>query len=195
MNIHALMAALLAAATSAPGSAPFPAPAPAPAAAAQDPLGPMAGALRNRVGTWRVKAELQLRPGARLVVIDAIAENRLVGGRWLLSELRTPDRMNGGFEGVGINGYDPRQGKYVGYWIDGSRSLLIPVEGAWDGQAGLFRTTSVERGRDGRAVTVQSETRTIGPDEEVTTFTAPDAEGRPFVRMRLDYKRAAGAIP
>jgi hypothetical protein len=43
-------------------------------------------------------------------------------------------------------------------------------------------------------VIVRSETRTNGPDEEIVTFTAPDARGRPYQRMLLRYTRAqAGA--
>ena len=139
-------------------------------------LGPMAQRLNNLVGTWQVKAQIQFTPSAAPVTIEAVAENRLVGGRWLISELRSRDGMNG-FHGIGVNGYDPAAGKYVGYWIDSTRSLLIPVEGAYDESARLFRTTSVERNRDGKTTTVISETRVIGPDQEVTTFTAPDSGG------------------
>ena len=161
---------------------------PRPAAQAAS-LGPMAPRLQNLVGTWRVKAELRFAPGAQPRTIDAIAENRLIGNRWLVSELKGSMEKDGGFHGVGVNGYDPAQGKYVGYWIDNTRSLLIPVEGVYDADAHVFRTTSTERNAQGRSTTVVSETRILGPDEEVTTFTAHDAKGRPFTRMVLSYHK------
>jgi len=153
-------------------------------------LGPMAEALENRVGSWDVTAELQLTPSARPVVIAAVAENRIVGGRWLVSELRSADGMNG-FSGLGVNGFDAQSGHYNGYWIDGSRGFAIPVTGHYDPASRTFRTTSVENRADGSAITVVSETVTIGRDREETIFTAPDAEGRPYVRMRLTYRRRA----
>ena len=76
-----LFAALLGAATAA-------------SAADEDLLGPMASDLRNRVGRWCVEAHLQLTPEARPAVINAVAESRLVGGRWLVTEMR-----GRGFEG------------------------------------------------------------------------------------------------
>ena len=94
------------------------------------------------------------------------------------------------FEGLGVNGFDPAAGHYVGYWVDGTRGLAIPVSGTYDGRTGVFTTTSIERNRDGSTTHVRSETRRTNPDTEVTTFTATDARGQPYVRMVLTYTRA-----
>ncbi len=158
----------------------------APAPAGEGLLGPMANDLRNRVGRWCVEAHLQLTPEARPVTILASAENRLIGGRWLVSEMRGP-----GFEGVGVNGYDPGMRRYTGYWADGSRGFTVPVDGEYDSAARIFRTHSVERRANGESVVIHSETRRDGPDGEITTFTAPDAQGRPYQRMVMRYRRAA----
>jgi len=160
---------------------------PAAVSAADDALlGPMAGDLRNRVGRWCVEAHLQLTPEARPVVIHAVAESRLVGGRWLVTEMRGP-----GFEGVGLNGYDPQTRHYAGYWVDGSRGFTIPVEGEYDAAARVFRTRSTERRADGTSVTIISETRPDGPDGEAVSFIAPDRTGRSYQRMLLLYRRGA----
>jgi hypothetical protein len=176
MRFKTAMFALLVAASAAHAQAPAP----------DALLGPMASDLRNRVGHWCVEAHLQLTPQARPVVIHAAVENRLVGGRWLVTEMRGP-----GFEGVGLNGYDPAARRYTGYWADGTRGFTVPVEGDYDGAAHVFRTRSVERRANGDSIEVQSETRADGPDGEVTTFTAPDAQGRPYQRMVMRYRRAA----
>ena len=174
-----LRTALLAAALIGPSAA-------LPAQAPNDALlGPMASDLRNRVGRWCVEAQLQLTPEARPVTIAAVAEHRLIGDRWLVTEMRGP-----GFQGVGLNGYDPEARHYTGYWADGSRGFAIPVAGDYDADARVFRTVSTERRADGERVTVHSETRAAGPDEEVTIFIAPDARGRPYQRMLLRYRRA-----
>jgi hypothetical protein len=148
-------------------------------------LGPMANDLRGRVGRWCVEAHLQLTPEARPVVINAVAENRLIGGRWLVTEMRGP-----GFEGVGLNGFDPQTGRYSGYWVDGSRGFTVPVEGEYDAAGRVFRTRSTERRADGASVIILSETRTDGPDGQATTFIAPDAHGRSYQRMLLLQRRA-----
>lgn len=157
-----------------------------------EPLGPMAAAMRNRVGSWNVRAQLRFTPAATPVVVEARATTRLIGGRWLVTEFAdaSNDPSMPAFEGLGVNGYDPDQHKYVGYWVDNSRGLAIPVTGEYDPASGVFRTTSVERQRDGRSITVTSETRTLNADTEEVTFFAPDADGHPFVRMILTYSRA-----
>lgn len=159
-------------------------------AAAQTPddalLGPMAAEMHNRVGRWCVEAHLQLTPEARPVVIHAVAESHLVGGRWLVTEMRGP-----AFQGLGLNGYDPGIRRYTGYWVDGTRGFAVPVEGDYDAAARVFRTRSTERRADGASVTILSETRADGPDGEMTSFTAPDRNGRPYQRMLMLYRRAA----
>lgn len=152
-------------------------------------LGPMAADLQNRVGTWCVDAWLQFTPAAKPARIAARAESRFVGNRWLVTELRSTDEMQG-FHGLGINGYDPELRKYVGIWIDGTRGFVVPVEGTYDTARQVFRTTSTERRQDGQTVTVISETVRKGSDQEVTRFTAPGPNGRPYERMVLTYTRA-----
>ena len=155
-------------------------------------LGPMAADLKQRVGTWCVDARLQFTPAAQPARIRAQAQSRLVGNRWLVTELKSLDSMQG-FQGLGINGYDAEQEKYVGIWIDGSRGLIVPVEGVYDPKRQVFRTTSTERRGDGQTTIVTSETVKHGRDREVTTFTAVDAGGRPYERMVLAYTRATAA--
>ena len=59
---------------------------------------------------------------------------------------------------------------------------------------GCSAPRSTERRAGGRNVTVHSETRANGPDEEIVTFTAPDARGRPYQRMLLRYRRATDGV-
>ena len=153
-------------------------------------LGPMADVLLDRVGTWDVRADLRLQPNARPVSIKAKATSKLIGNRWLVTELQGVETKGmPRFEGLGVNGFDADAGHYVGYWVDGTRGLTIPVTGTYDSGTGVFTTTSVERNRDGSINRVRSETRRTSLDTEVTTFTATDAQGQPFVRMVLTYTR------
>ena len=159
-------------------------------------LGPMADMLLSRVGTWDVRADLRLQPGARPVSIAARASSKIIGNRWLVTELRGVEtKTMPRFEGLGVNGFDADAGHYVGYWVDGTRGIAVPVTGTYDPKTGVFTTNSVERNRDGSINQVRSETRRTSPDTEVTTFTAADARGRPYVRMVLTYTRAVDGLP
>lgn len=153
-------------------------------------LGPMATDLQNRVGTWCVVARIQFTPSARPVTIAAAAESRFVGNRWLVTELKSVDEMQG-FHGLGINGYDPERRIYSGVWIDGTRGFVVPVEGRYDEKSGVFRTSSTERRSNGQQITVISQTVKEGRDKEVTTFSAPDAAGQAYERMILTYTRTS----
>ena len=143
------------------------------------------------MGRFDVRADLRLKPTAQPVTIAARAEGRMIGNRWLVTEFRGGDGGRGmiPFEGLGVNGYDSEARNYVGYWVDGSRGIAVPVQGNYDVRTGVFATTSMERRSDGSTVQVRSETKRTGPDTEVTTFWAPDADGRPYVRMVLTYTR------
>jgi hypothetical protein len=157
-------------------------------------LGPMADVLLTRVGTWDVRADLRLQPNARPVSIKATATSKLIGNRWLVTELQGVEAKGmPRFEGLGVNGFDAGAGKYVGYWVDGSRGIAIPVSGTYDPKTAVFTTSSIERNRDGSTTSVRSETKRTSPDTEVTTFTATDAKGRSFVRMLLTYTRSGRA--
>ena len=159
------------------------------AAEPEERLGPMAETMRGRVGSWCVAARLRFTPEARPLDLDARAESRLLGGRWLVTELRGMEAPDG-FHGLGVNGWDPVRRRYTGYWVDGTRGFAIPVEGEYDSATGAFTTLSTERRADGGTVTVVSVTRPDGDGGEITTFTATGPDGRAFERMVLRYRRA-----
>ena len=183
-------APLIAAATLLPAAAAVPA---EQSVQDQKMLGPMAGLMLDRVGEWNVTANLHLQPAARPITIAAVATSKLIGNRWLVTEMRGAAAGKGMpmFEGLGVNGFDPGAGRYVGYWVDGTRGIAIPVTGTFDSRTGIFATSSVEHNPDGTVTKVRSETKRTGPDSEVTTFTATDSRGRSRVRMVLAFKRVA----
>jgi hypothetical protein len=55
--------------------------------------------------------------------------NRLVGGRWLVSDFKNETT---GFEGHGIYGWDAAKQAYVGTWVDPMRSQLVISTGELD---------------------------------------------------------------
>ena len=80
------------------------------------------------VGEWDAEVEVTPFPGADVNRTAGRATNRLVGGRWLVSDLTTES----GFAGHGVYGWDPTQGTYVGFWVDAASGGIAQGTGTWD---------------------------------------------------------------
>jgi hypothetical protein len=161
---------------------------PATASTQNTELGPMADVLQNRIGDWNVEIEFRPAATAKPFVSKATETSRLVGGKWLLSEFHG-DMGGTPFNGIGLNGYDPKTGKYVGMWIDNLANAVEPTEGRYDPATKTFSTTSEEKSASGTRM-VTSTTRTIDADTEVTTLETIDADGKPYTRMTMRMSRA-----
>src|SRR5256885_14047874 len=85
--------------------------------------------LESDAGTWDVDVEVRPIPGAPPQKSRGISVNRIVGGRWLVSDFKNE---TSGFEGHGVYGWDATRGKYTGVWVDAMRSFLAVAEGDYD---------------------------------------------------------------
>jgi hypothetical protein len=106
--------------------------------------------LAGDVGTFDSLLEITPYPGADPVRTAGVATNRLVGGRWLVSDQST----DSGFEGHGVYGWDPAAGSYVSAWVDAMGGGIARGTGTWDAEAATMTyEVTVEFG--GRTVTYQ----------------------------------------
>ncbi len=83
---------------------------------------------RTDVGEWDIELEVTPYPGADVNRTGGVATNRLVGGRWLVSDQTT----DSGFAGHGVYGWDPVQGAYVDVWVDAIGGGIAQGTGTWD---------------------------------------------------------------
>jgi hypothetical protein len=83
---------------------------------------------RKDLGDWDVELEVTPYPGAAANRTTGVASNRLVAGRWLVSDLTTES----GFSGHGVYGWDPAQRAYVGIWVDAMSGGIAQGTGSWD---------------------------------------------------------------
>jgi hypothetical protein len=81
------------------------------------------------VGIWDADVIVRPGPGAPEQRSQGLAVQKLVGGRWLVTDFKNE---TSGFEGHGIFGWDATRKRYVGTWVDPMRTFLSVMEGDYD---------------------------------------------------------------
>ena len=144
--------------------------------------------LESDVGTWDVDVEVRPLPGAQPQKSRGVSVNRLVGGRWLVSDFRNE---TSGFEGHGVHGWDATRGKYTGVWVDAMRSFLAIAEGTYD-VATRTMTLAAEAQLPDRVLRWREVTERLDEDTRVyrSIFVLPD--GGEFETMTATYRRRRG---
>lgn len=88
--------------------------------------------LEQEAGTWDASIKSYMAgPDAEPTVSTGTETNTMIGGLWLNSHFEG-DFGGSKFIGVGLQGYDPVKGKYVGTWVDSMSSALMVTEGTYD---------------------------------------------------------------
>jgi hypothetical protein len=88
-----------------------------------------------------------------------VETNRMLGGKWLISDFK--GEFGGmSFEGHGLNGYDPKKGKYVGTWVDTMSTVVVNMEGSYDEKTKtLTLNADTENPDDGKPMKMRLETQ------------------------------------
>jgi hypothetical protein len=96
--------------------------------------------LQKLVGEWETEIEVYMEPGKPPMKAKGSHRDRMVGGLWLISEGRNHDNP---YEFVLTLGYDAKQRKYVGTYIDTMASYIWKYLGAVN-SAGNILTLETE---------------------------------------------------
>jgi len=144
--------------------------------------------LESDAGTWDVDVEVRPIPGAPPQKSRGISVNRIVGGRWLVSDFKNE---TSGFEGHGVYGWDATRGKYTGVWVDAMRSFLAVAEGDYDASSKTM-TLAAEAQLPDRVLRWREVTERLDEDTRVyrSIFVLPD--GGEFETMTATYRRRRG---
>src|SRR5262245_16061639 len=94
-------------------------------------LPPEVKVFEKDVGTWDAEIEVRSAPGAQPERSRGLMTQRIVAGRWLISDFKN---LDSGFEGHGIHGWDSLAHRYTGVWVDTMRSALVVMNGEWDAE-------------------------------------------------------------
>jgi hypothetical protein len=87
--------------------------------------------LNQLVGEWDTEGEIHIAPGMEPIKSTGTDTSRMLGGFWLLSDVRG-EVMGTGIEARFTIGYDAGKKKYVGSWVDSMTSYMWTYEGSVD---------------------------------------------------------------
>jgi hypothetical protein len=137
------------------------------------------------VGTWDVELTITPAPGAQPIVQKGVSQNRRVGGgRWLVTDLR----VDSGFEGHGVYGWDAALGKYVGVWVDSMLGSIARSTGTWDAAARTM-TLVTEATSQGRVVRYREITQLRDDGTQLYSNLMPLPDGGEFEMLRAIHRR------
>jgi Protein of unknown function (DUF1579) len=142
--------------------------------------------LAGDVGIWDTELVITPYPGADPVRTRGTAVNRLVGGRWLVSDQAT----DSGFEGHGVYGWDPAAGTFVSVWVDAMGGGIAQGTGSWDaGAATMTYEVAVDFG--GRTVRYRETTERHRDGTRTYRNVAPTPGGDTQETIRATYRPRA----
>ncbi len=128
--------------------------------------------LAESVGVWDVTLEIRMGPDVPAQTTTGVATNRMLAGRWLLTDQVTES----GFAGHGVYGWDAAADAYVAVWVDNAGGGMARGHGTWDPAT---RTVTYEMSVEvpDRTVTYREVTQSIDDDTRVYRNLMPLADG------------------
>lgn len=87
--------------------------------------------LRQFTGEWSTHSKAEMGPGQPAMECSGSITSRMVGGFWVINEMKG-DMAGTPMFGVQTIGYDPSRKKYIGTWIDSMSSYMWRYEGTTD---------------------------------------------------------------
>ena len=140
--------------------------------------------LHKDLGEWDVELEVTPYPGADANRTTGVADNRLVAGRWLVSDLTTKS----GFSGHGVYGWDPAQRAYVVIWVDAMSGGIAQGTGSWD-EASRTMTYDFEVELQDEMVRYREVTQELGEGERLYRNLRTMPDGREHEVIRANHRR------
>lgn len=87
--------------------------------------------LQKFVGKWEVEMEAVMGPGQDPVKSQGTITSRMLGKFWVVNEMQG-DMMGTPVTGLQTLGYDSKEKKYVGTWVDSATTHMWHYEGTVD---------------------------------------------------------------
>lgn len=87
--------------------------------------------LKQFAGEWEVTSEAIMEPGQPAVKCTGTMNARMLGGFWVVSDLRN-EMMGMTMSAIQTIGYDPQSKKYVGTFIDSMQGYMWKYQGSVD---------------------------------------------------------------
>lgn len=149
--------------------------------------------LKKDVGTWKATIKMWMGPDGQA---DANAEpvesqgeevNRMLGEFWCVSAF-SGEFAGMKFEGHSVNGYDAKQKKYVGSWVDSISSNPMHMSGIYDPKTRTLTSDSIGIGADGEET--KGKSTLVYQDDDHRLFTMYEMrDGKELKSMEITYVR------
>lgn len=147
--------------------------------------------LDPKVGTWNMRVRMFGAPGAPPQESTGTSTVQWILDGRFLSDTSTGESNGMPFRGAGLTGYDNLKKCYVSSWIDNFGTGILHAEGSYDARTKTFHYES--EGPDLMYTNTYVPTRAteawIDADHWVMQSFAPDADGKEYLAMQIDYAR------
>jgi hypothetical protein len=157
------------------------------------PALPQHKVLAQEEGEWDADVTMMLPgPDGKITTSKSkgVETNRLLGGKWLISDFKG-EFFNAPFEGHGVNGYDPKKGKYVTTWVDTMSNRIDVMEGTYDEKTKtLTLNAEVEEPNSGKPMKLRLETQFKDDGTRVfTEYVQPESQKEFAKFMEIKYTK------
>jgi hypothetical protein len=151
--------------------------------------------LKKDVGVWDAEMKIWAAgPDTEPMVTKGIERNRMLGGLWLLSNF-SADMGGQEYKGFGQFGYDAKQKKYVGTWVDSMTTSISEMQGTYDKDKNemVMYATGVDP-ETGKEVKSKSVSKHMKDGRRLFTMYmhSPDGEEQWVKSMEITYTRQPG---
>ncbi len=85
--------------------------------------------LGRTIGDWHVESSFSMPGGESMKGEGSMSCEWVLDGRFVKTDFHLPEFMGAPFHGVGYNGYDNGNEKYVGVWMDNMSTMVFVTEG------------------------------------------------------------------
>lgn len=143
--------------------------------------GPEIKQLAKHAGTW----DITMKAGGMEFKGTTIYKMEL-GGLWLASTMECDFGGGAKFTGRGMDTYDAKKKKYVGYWFDSMATAAMSMEGNYDTRTKTLTMTGKGPDMTGKVTTWRSVTEMPNSNSMVMSMYVGDAKEPMFT---IHYKR------
>jgi len=144
--------------------------------------------LKQFVGEWDTEAEVLMEPGKPPVKMKGTESAKLVGGFWLISELKG-ECFGVPMTGIITVGYDAQKKKYVGTFICSASDWLCKYEGTVKGQVLTLETEGPSPNNPGKTCKMRDVMEIKGPDLRQLTSYIQNDDGQWTTFMTMTARR------
>ncbi|HYE50535.1 MAG TPA: DUF1579 family protein [Azospirillaceae bacterium] len=151
-------------------------------------------AMRLEAGTWDADITFPSREAgkpdgkAKGVQVNTLKS----GGMWIVNEFQVEGTP---YQGTGLWGYDPKQGKYIGIWADNNEHRIRRDLGTWDEATQTMTWTAELHQADGSIAPLRFTEKFEGEKRTFHMIAIGPKTGKEVPLLHIVFTRRPGTAP